>query len=128
MVGRQERIRGVGLTGCAVQVSEVEDVGRAAEGLAAAGAEAGLALLDHGGDGDGAGSEGEEGGETHGDGWCGVLVLGFVGRVERLLWSVEKCFWGWKMLCDGRLSRKLTSPLYLFGSSTVQGQSTPRHH
>ncbi len=54
-------------TSCAVQVCEVEDVGCAALG-GGAGADDGLALLDHGSSHGGDG-EGEDGGEEHVEGW-----------------------------------------------------------
>jgi hypothetical protein len=101
----------------AVEVSEVEDVGSAAEGLAGTGAERGLALLEHGGDGGGAGGEGEDGGEEHFDGvgllgwfWEFVdveLVLG--GRVWKLLWR-------WKLVDDGQFGRGSALSLYLSSS------------
>jgi len=60
----------------AVEVSEIEDVGGTALG-SAAGAERKLALGEHGGDGGGAGSEGEDGSEKHLDGCLGVGCFGW---------------------------------------------------
>lgn len=66
-------IEGGRLTSGAVQVSEVEDIGSAAQGLATS-AEGSLALSEHGGDGEGAGSESEDVDEEHVDGLVWWLV------------------------------------------------------
>lgn len=74
-------------TSSAVEVSEVEDIGSAAEGLAAS-ADGDLALLKSGsGDGD-SGESGDDGEELHVDGWFGWFCLESGSEDGRLLVGV----------------------------------------
>ena len=100
-----EECEGVRNTVVAVEVGEIEDVGGAAEGLAGAAAEEGLALLVHGGHGEGAGCEGEDGGEERRGGLFGSKG-GWVG-------------WLWdgvlrKLVDGGELWGYPVSPLYFW--------------